>query len=92
VGVDADPIWALLLGVDHTDGGDVASCFPCDNNDDKMFSPLKDNFDFLIWRLFLVPDDGGALVFFLSGVFPLAFATFAGTAIVSSMCEIWGWK
>ncbi len=90
--IDADPIQALLLGVDDTDRADVPSCFPWDGDDKEMFGPLEDNFDFLDWRLVLVPDDGGALAlgFLCCGVFPLAFAAFAHGAIVSLMCVIWG--
>jgi hypothetical protein len=94
VGIDADPIWVLLLGVNNTDGGDVASCFPWDGDDEEMSGPLEDNFDFLDWRLVLVPDNGGALAlgFLCCGISPLAFAAFARGAIVSLMCVIWGWK
>ncbi len=94
MGVDADPIWVLLLGVEDIDGGDVASCFSWDGNDVEMSGPLCHDFYFLDWRLVLVPDDGGtlALGFLCCGIFPLAFAAFAHGAIVSLMCVIWGWK
>ncbi len=67
---------------------------PWDCNDKAMSGSIKDNVDFLDWRLGLIPDDGSALALGLlrCGVFPLAFAAFARGAIVSSMCVIWGWK
>jgi hypothetical protein len=61
VGIGAYPILVLLFGVEDTDGGDVISCIPCNGDDNKMFSPLEDNFNFLDWSLVLLPDNGDAL-------------------------------